>query len=46
MSAYSQRKRKLIDPLEPAIESAVAPGSSNSYRTAWSFVGDLQGLRT
>ncbi len=38
----SPRKRKPIDPLEQAIETALAPGSFISYKDAWSFVDDVQ----
>jgi len=38
----SSRKRKPIDPLEQAIETALAPGSFISYKAAWSFVDDVQ----
>ena len=42
MSAHRQKKRKPIDALEQAIETALAPGGFISYRTAWSFVNDLK----
>jgi len=38
----SPRKRKQIDPLEQAIETALSPGSFISYNAAWSFVDDVQ----
>ncbi len=38
----SPRKREPIDPLEQAIETALAPGSFISYKAAWSFVDDVQ----
>lgn len=38
----SLRKRKPIDPLEQAIETALAPGSFISYKAVWSFVDDVQ----
>ena len=38
----SPRKRRQIDPLEQAIEAALAPGSFISYNAAWSFVDDVQ----
>ena len=38
----SPGKRKQIDPLERAIEAALSPGSFISYKTAWSFVDDVQ----
>jgi tetratricopeptide (TPR) repeat protein len=38
----SSRKRKQIDPLEQAIETALSPGSFISYKAAWSFVDDVQ----
>lgn len=38
----SPRKRKQIDPLEQAIETALSPGSFISYKAAWSFVDDVQ----
>jgi uncharacterized Zn finger protein len=37
----SPRKQKQSDPLEQAIEVALAPGSFISYKAAWSFVDDL-----
>ena len=42
MSASSLRKRKPIDPLEQAIETAFAPGRFIYYKAAWSFVDDLR----
>jgi len=38
----SSGKRKQIDPLEQAIETALSPGSFISYNAAWSFVDDVQ----
>ena len=38
----SPRKRKPIDPLEQAIETALVPGSFISYKAAWSFMDDVQ----
>ena len=38
----SSRKRKHIDTLEHAIETALAPGRFISYKAAWSFVDDVQ----
>jgi tetratricopeptide (TPR) repeat protein len=38
----SRRKRKQVDPLEQAIETALCPGSFISYNAAWSFVEDVQ----
>jgi uncharacterized Zn finger protein len=38
----SPRKRKQIDPLQQAIETALSPGSFISYNAAWSFVDDVQ----
>jgi hypothetical protein len=38
----SPRKRKQIDPIEQAIETALSPGSFISYKAAWSFVDDVQ----
>ena len=38
----SPRKRKQIDPIEQAIETALSPGSFISYNAAWSFVDDVQ----
>jgi hypothetical protein len=35
-------KRKQIDPLEQAIETALSPGNFISYNAAWSFVDDVQ----
>jgi len=40
----SPRKRKQIDPLEQAIETAIAPGRFIDYKAAWSFVEDLEGV--
>ena len=42
MSPRSPRKRKPIDPLEQAIETAFAPGRFIHYKAAWSFVDDLR----
>jgi hypothetical protein len=36
------KKRKQSDPLEQAIETALAPGSFISYNAAWSFVNDVE----
>ena len=38
----SPRKREQIDPLEQAIEVALAPGSFISYKAAWSFVDEVR----
>lgn len=38
----SPRKRKQIDPLQQAIETALSPGSFIFYNIAWSFVDDVQ----
>jgi hypothetical protein len=38
----SPRKRKQIDPLQQAVETALSPGSFISYNAAWSFVDDVQ----
>lgn len=38
----SPKKRKQIDPLEQAIETALAPGSFISYNAAWSWLEDVQ----
>ena len=38
----NRRKRKQIDPIEQAIETALSPGSFISYKAAWSFVNDVQ----
>ncbi|MBU4318045.1 MAG: hypothetical protein KKF30_12340 [Proteobacteria bacterium] len=38
----SSEKRKQIDPLEQAIETALSPGSFISCNSAWSFVDDVQ----
>ena len=38
----SPRKRKQIDPLERAIETALSPGRFISHKAAWSFVDDVQ----
>jgi hypothetical protein len=38
----SSGKRKLIDPLERAIEAALSPGSFISYHAAGSFMDDVQ----
>jgi len=38
----SPRKRKQIDPLEQAIETALSPGSFITYEAAWSFVDGAQ----
>ncbi len=38
----SPRRRKQIDPLEQAIEAALAPGSFISYKAAWLFVDEAQ----
>ncbi|MFO7739745.1 MAG: hypothetical protein R6V46_14795 [Desulfatiglandaceae bacterium] len=40
----SPGKRKQIDPLEQAIEPALSPGHFISYKAAWSFVDDVQGV--
>jgi len=42
MNRVSSGKRKQIDPLEQAIETALSPGSFISYNAAWSFVDDVQ----
>ena len=38
----NRRKRKQIDPIEQAIETALSPGSFISYNAAWSFVNEVQ----
>jgi hypothetical protein len=38
------RTRKHIDPLDQAIEKALAPGSFISYKASWSFVDAVQGV--
>jgi tetratricopeptide (TPR) repeat protein len=43
-SVMGPRRRKQIDPLEQAIETALAPGNFISYNAAWSFVEDVQGV--
>ncbi len=42
MSGFGPRERKPIDPLEQAIETALAPGIFISYKAAWSFVDELK----
>ena len=42
MSSPSPRKRKRIDPLEQAIETALAPGRFIYYKASWPFVEGLQ----
>ena len=37
-------KRKQIDPIEQAIETALSPGRFISYNAAWSFVHDVQAV--
>ncbi|MFH0728161.1 MAG: hypothetical protein V2B19_17695 [Pseudomonadota bacterium] len=41
-SRVNSEKRKQIDPLEQAIETALSPGSFISYNAAWSFVDDVR----
>ncbi len=38
----SPRRRRLIDPIEQAIETALAPGRFIYYNDAWSFVENVQ----
>jgi len=40
----SPRRRKQVDPLEQAMETALAPGSFISYKAAWSFVDDVHSV--
>jgi hypothetical protein len=40
----SPGKRKQTDPIEQSIEAALSPGSFISYKAAWSFMGDVQGV--
>ena len=42
MSLSSPRKRQRIDPLEQAIETALAPGRFIYYKASWPFVEGLQ----
>jgi hypothetical protein len=37
-------KKRQIDPLEQAIEVALSPGNFISYKSAWSFVNDVQAV--
>ncbi|WP_373500295.1 hypothetical protein [Desulfococcus sp.] len=43
-SNVRSKKRKQIDPLEQAIETALSPGDFISYDDAWSFVDDVQNV--
>jgi uncharacterized Zn finger protein len=38
----SPKKRKQLDSIEQAIETALSPGSFISYNASWSFVDDVQ----
>ena len=40
------RARKQIDPLEQAMEKALAPGGYISYEAAWAFVDNVQEVQT
>ena len=40
----SSRRRRQTDPLEKAIETALAPGRFIYYNGAWSFVENVQGV--